>query len=158
MAQSKIAKAISQQFLENAHLFEERNEVYGDGFVHFGPVMAALFPGGMEVVTADDWNRVGLLIQIVSKLTRWAANPGHSDSTRDLAVYATILHTVEAELAAEGVELSSMKITMPPPSEADLPIGECPVCGGMSIAAREIEGAIEYSCLNDHRWRVHPEE
>lgn len=77
-----------------AKTFEERNKVYGDNYKHFGHVMAAAFPGGLAVESAEDWNRLGLLVQCVSKLTRYAASfdkGGHKDSAHDLCVYAAML-------------------------------------------------------------------
>jgi hypothetical protein len=77
-----------------AKTFEERNALYGDNYKHFGHVMAATFPNGLTVADAESWNRLGLLVQTVSKMTRYAANferGGHQDSAHDLCVYAAML-------------------------------------------------------------------
>ena len=74
--------------------FEERSALYGANYKHFGHVMQAAFPDGLTVEDADSWNRLGLLVQIVSKTTRYAANferGGHQDSAHDLGVYAIML-------------------------------------------------------------------
>lgn len=83
-----------------AATFEQRNALYGDSYKSYGNVMVALFPNGLKVNTADDWNRLGVLNMIVSKLTRYAANMeagGHKDSAHDTIVYAAMLEELTDE-------------------------------------------------------------
>ena len=83
------------EFLEEAAAtYRQRSEVYGDTYLKFGPVMDALFPKGMVMVTADDFQRLGVFVQCVSKLARYAENittGGHADSALDLITYAAML-------------------------------------------------------------------
>ena len=82
-----------------AETFRARNTIYGDNYKHFGEVMAAMHPGGVVIETAEQWNRLGVFVQCVSKLTRYAANTGgHKDSAHDLMVYAAMLE----ELTSDG--------------------------------------------------------
>jgi len=80
---------------EAANTFAKRNELYGDNYKRFGSIMEALFPAGLPTeMGASDWNRLGLIVQCVSKLTRYTENfncGGHSDSAHDLCVYAAML-------------------------------------------------------------------
>lgn len=75
-------------------LFEERNTKYGNSYQEFGALCVDLFPEGLVISTKEDWNRLGVLIQIVGKLKRYAANfknDGHDDSLRDLSVYSAMM-------------------------------------------------------------------
>lgn len=77
-----------------AATFEQRSRVYGDSYKQFGAVMQALFPDGMYCETEDEFQRMGVLVQCVSKLMRYARNVkkgGHVDSALDLCVYAAML-------------------------------------------------------------------
>jgi len=91
-------KTVAQRLSDLAELFEGRQAIYGDNYKRFGDVMAALFPGGCEIHTEHDWNRWGLLVQMVYKLTRYAsqmADGGHPDSLDDLAVYTMMLREID---------------------------------------------------------------
>lgn len=82
-----------------ARLFEERNKVYGSNYKTFGQVMAAMYPDGLTVKSAEEWTRIILQVHRITKETRYASNfrrGGHADSMEDLAVYA--------EMAAETDE------------------------------------------------------
>lgn len=82
-----------------ADTFDERSRIYGDNYKRFGYVMAALFPKGMSCLTPADWNRMGILVQIVSKLTRYTVNfdhGGHADSAHDSSVYWAMLNELDA--------------------------------------------------------------
>ncbi len=90
---------------EGAKTYRERNETYGDSYLKFGEVMIALFPYGFnkeaiaKVLTISDWNRLGILTQIVSKLCRYTNdfdNP-HQDSMHDIMVYASMLMELDDE-------------------------------------------------------------
>lgn len=81
--------------------YRERNARYQDSFSRWGPVFAALFPDGVTIRTADDWNRVTTLGHVVDKLVRYTTHFGapHEDSIHDLGVYAFILEGIDAEIA-----------------------------------------------------------
>lgn len=92
---------------QSAQTYEERNQLYGDNYKRFGPVMALLFPKGIELMSDDDHNRFGVFVQIVSKLTRYAENfrvGGHDDSLLDMTVYATMLRELDMESKARIIE------------------------------------------------------
>jgi hypothetical protein len=75
-------------------IVKERNAAYGDNFKKFGVVAASLFPNGVTIETIDDWNRFGILVQMISKFTRYINNfkkGGHKDSLDDLSNYCSIL-------------------------------------------------------------------
>lgn len=89
------------EMLRNAAaIYEERNKVYGDNYKLFGHVMMAML-GQVDLRTPEDHNRFGILVQMVSKLTRYANNfaeGGHEDSLNDLAVYTLMLQELDQDL------------------------------------------------------------
>ena len=79
---------------QGAKTYRERNAIYGDNYTRFGAILFAMFPKGLELKTADDFNRFGLFFQCVCKQSRYAENllaGGHYDSALDLSVYAAML-------------------------------------------------------------------
>lgn len=94
----EFAKQTSQEQID---IIEERNKVYGNNFEQFGSVIAELFPKGIDLKTPQDWNRLGIIVQIVSKLTRYAQNfnkGGHRDSLQDLSNYSMILQYMDYQI------------------------------------------------------------
>lgn len=92
---------------EAAKTYAERNAVYGDNFVVVGSVMAAMFPRGVTLTTADDWNRLHILLLGVVKQTRYVENwsrGGHQDSIRDHTVYGAMLEAIDREISSRGGE------------------------------------------------------
>lgn len=84
-----------------AQTFRDRAALYGPSYKTYGAVMSALFPEGLMVNSVDDWNRLGVLTQVVGKLVRYTGafdTGGHLDSAHDLMVYGAILQ----ELTDEG--------------------------------------------------------
>lgn len=85
-----------------AKIYEERNAIYGDNYKEFGKVMQALFFGQpIYLKTIEDQNRFALLVQIVSKISRYCSqfdHGGHADSLDDLAVYAMLLQEVDHDV------------------------------------------------------------
>jgi len=72
-----------------ADIYEERNKLYGDNYKHFGKVMRGMFPTGATLITEEDWTRIGIFIQAVSKMTRYGQSferKGHPDSLDDCSV------------------------------------------------------------------------
>jgi hypothetical protein len=83
---------------EAAKTYRERNALYGDNYLKFGRIMKEMFSD--TEITVDGFNRLGVFVQCLSKLTRYAENMdkgGHFDSALDLSVYAAML----AELTKE---------------------------------------------------------
>lgn len=103
-----MSKFVPEALRAAAGIYEERNKLYGDNYKRFGLVVAALFPDGISIASAEDpvkaGNRLGVLIQILSKLTRYCENfnrGGHADSLEDLAVYAMMLRELDADIQTE---------------------------------------------------------
>lgn len=95
-------KSVPEMLRECAGVFEERAAVYGDNYKHFGKVMMGLFPDGLALHTEDDFSRFGVLVQAMSKATRYAQNfyrGGHDDSCIDISVYMTMLRELDKEVA-----------------------------------------------------------
>lgn len=86
---------------EGAKTFRERNAIYGDNYKNVGGAMAALFPEGVMLKTADDWNRMHIFILGIVKQSRYANNwskGGHADSSHDNTVYSAMLEGIDAEI------------------------------------------------------------
>lgn len=82
-----------------AATFRQRNAIYGDTYLEFGRMCAAIFPDGIHVAKDDveGFNRLGVFVQALSKIARYGANVnkgGHQDSAHDLMVYAAMLEEV----------------------------------------------------------------
>jgi hypothetical protein len=91
---TKMTKDTTLILREAAKTFAERGGVYRDNHQRVGAVMLALFPEGINVLSADDHEKISLINLIVIKLTRYAVeieNGGHKDSAHDLIVYAAML-------------------------------------------------------------------
>lgn len=85
-----------------AKTFEQRNAIYGSNYKAFGEALLGLFPDRTipEIKTADDANRLNLMMDCLCKLQRYGygfKRGGHKDSARDLIVYAAMLeeNTIE---------------------------------------------------------------
>ena len=92
---------VPEMLRECADTYEERNELYGDNYRNFGRAMQAMFPRGVECQSVDDFNRLGVLVQIVGKLGRYCEQfeaGGHDDSLLDLAVYSQMLRELDEEV------------------------------------------------------------
>lgn len=95
-----MTKQVPEMLRDAAALYEERNKLYGDNYKRFGHIMLLLFPDGLSLETADDFNRYGVFVQVVSKVSRYAEQftaGGHPDSLDDNAVYAMMLQELDSE-------------------------------------------------------------
>jgi len=99
-----MEKFVPDSLRAAAEIYEERNKMYRDNYKNFGKVWLALFPDGISTTSAEDpvaaCNRLGIMVQMVGKLTRYAANfnrGGHDDSLDDLAVYTMMLKELDAD-------------------------------------------------------------
>ncbi len=89
-----------EQLFGGIETFKKRNAKYGDNYKRFGSLMLELFPEGVDLSTEDDFNRYGILTQVVAKLTRYTENfskGGHADSIHDLMVYSAMLAHLDEE-------------------------------------------------------------
>lgn len=87
-----------------AKIYEDRNPVYGSNYMWQGHVLHALFQGDpVTIESREQWNRLHLIVHLLSKLSRYCAafkQGGHRDSLDDLAVYAMMARECD-ELEAE---------------------------------------------------------
>jgi hypothetical protein len=93
-----------------AGIYEERNVLYGDNYKRIGPIFELLFPNGVELKKADDFNRFAVFVQILGKVTRYAENfphGGHEDSLDDNAVYSMMLKELDRE-AKDHAQMAEM--------------------------------------------------
>ena len=93
-----MTKSVPQALKDLGKIYEERNAVYGDNYLHFGQVMMGMFPRGLTLETEDDFNRFALFVWAASKLTRYAQSfnrGGHADSCDDASVYMQMLNEVD---------------------------------------------------------------
>jgi Domain of unknown function (DUF6378) len=80
-----------------AAVFRERNKTYGDNYKAFGPLMAALFPHGIEPAQLHS-NEFGAFLMIAVKMSRLATGGlNHADSAHDIGVYAAMLESLILE-------------------------------------------------------------
>ena len=80
---------------EMADTYRARNQVYGDNFRMVGRVMEAMFPNGVVLRTADDFNRWHLFELKIVKLTRFAISGLlHVDSIHDDGVYSAMVEAL----------------------------------------------------------------
>jgi len=99
---------VPEMLREGADTYEQRNELYGDNYHNFGRVMIALFPRGMHFDSVEDYNRIGIIVQIVGKLGRYCEQfekGGHDDSLLDLAVYSQMLRELDEEIRNRDEEI-----------------------------------------------------
>lgn len=91
-------KTPDQLLMEMAETFREKGKVYGHTYHETGQALAAIFPNGIKLKSADDFNRFLTLGLMMLKMNRYAVNfekGGHQDSVHDLAVYAAILEFID---------------------------------------------------------------
>lgn len=88
-------KTVPEIMREAIRTYEERNAVYGDSYTRFGHLMTLLFPKGLKAETPEELNRLGLLVQIITKLVRFT-NSGltHRDSIHDIGVYSFMMEEI----------------------------------------------------------------
>ncbi len=109
---------VAQELEQKANLYDDRNAIYGDNYKRWGGMVQAIMKE-VTLKTPDDFNRFGVLVQLFSKISRYAIQfekGGHADSLDDLAVYSMMLKELDLEAAkkkAYGKEtvrlLKSMK-------------------------------------------------
>ena len=80
-----------------ATTFTMRNNDYKDNYKMVGDVMAAFFPDGVELKTADQFAVWHLFELKIVKLTRFViAGMLHADSIHDDAVYSAMIENIVA--------------------------------------------------------------
>lgn len=90
---------------DGAKTYAERSKTYGNNYLVIGKMLAATFPDGLTINSADDWNRLVNFIQIMNKLSRYAnlfLQGGHADSMHDLMVYGAMQSSIDDEILSRG--------------------------------------------------------
>lgn len=93
-------KQADQILLDAANTYAEKNAVYGDNFRNFPATMMGFFPDGIMLKTYEDWMRMQFFFLLSVKMSRYANNfqyGGHADSARDMAIYAAMMESTDAE-------------------------------------------------------------
>ena len=96
----KKVKSVPNRLRDLGKIYEERNALYGDSYKEFGKLMAAMFPAGISLKTAEQFNRFSLFLHIVDKVRRYGGGNMlrcHPDSLDDLSVYAQMLSETDEE-------------------------------------------------------------
>ena len=95
---SKTRKYVPDTLRSLGDLYRERNRSYGDSYLKYGKIMTALFPDGITLKSEEDFNRIGALSCIVSKMARYTNNleVPHRDSLHDIAVYSIIIDELDS--------------------------------------------------------------
>jgi hypothetical protein len=100
---------VAKELAAKARLYEERNKIYGDNYKRFGMIMSLILEGqSLDATDAQQMNRLGILVQLVAKMTRYGENferGGHDDSLDDLAVYAMMLKELDREAGERQQEI-----------------------------------------------------
>ena len=93
-------KYVVAELMKAAETYKERNAIYKDSYKIRGQIMEILFPDGIQLKTAKDYNRFGMFTGVMTKMMRYAAqmqDGGHYDSAHDAAVYAMMLNEIDHE-------------------------------------------------------------
>jgi hypothetical protein len=102
----EFAKTQVPRFLNDAaKIYESRNQIYGDNYAKFGYAAFSLLER-IQLNSPDDYNRFGVLTQMLSKISRYAQNfarGGHDDSLDDLAVYSMMLKELDQEIRSRNL-------------------------------------------------------
>jgi len=90
---------VVRELKAKADLFLERNKLYGDNYKRFGAIFSMIMQGqNLDTSNYEDMCRLGILVQIVGKVTRYGENfnrGGHDDSLDDIAVYSLMLKELD---------------------------------------------------------------
>jgi hypothetical protein len=88
------SKSVPDRLIELSELYKERATWYGKDYKHLGESLVAMFPDGLKLSTAEEFNRFALFIHVHGKVMRYAQNMlrgGHADSLDDISVYAQLM-------------------------------------------------------------------
>jgi hypothetical protein len=93
-------KTVPDMLMEAAKLYRQKNIMYGSSYKKTGELLKKLFPDGMTLKTASDYNRFSILTLIVGKIARYIncwEGGNDEDTMTDLAVYAIMLQELDNE-------------------------------------------------------------
>lgn len=101
MAKTDMTGFVPKQLMDKARLYAERNALYGDNYKRFGVILTCLLDGQqLDASDVDQMNRLGVFVQIVSKMTRYGnlfTIEPHADSLDDIAVYSMMLKELDQD-------------------------------------------------------------
>jgi len=86
MTESTKLNSVFDVLERASDIYKERNAVYGDAADRHGEILAAMFPDGLTLKTADDFTRFMHINSVIGKINRYANNfesGGHLDSSLD---------------------------------------------------------------------------
>jgi len=88
---------VDEVMAQAAKTYKVRGQVYGDSYLRQGAVMAALMPGGVDLLNAREQARFSILSHIIEKLARYCTDfkSGHEDSIHDAGVYCLMLQAID---------------------------------------------------------------
>lgn len=87
---------------ELSNLFLSKNKEYGNAWIRQGDVLNALYPNGISLSCPNDHLHYHLMVQMVVKLNRLAADKNHLDSAKDMAVFSAMLASTIEETSDEN--------------------------------------------------------
>lgn len=95
LSKQTAALGVPEILEEMAATFRDRNAVYGDNWRMVGQLMAVMFPEGVRLQAAEDYDVWHLFELMIVKLSRFAiSKTTHIDSIHDLAVYAAMIEAI----------------------------------------------------------------
>jgi hypothetical protein len=95
---------VPAMLLEAADLYNHKNKMYGDSYKRTGELLTLLFPNGVSLRNASDYNRFSVLTLILGKITRYVntwEGGSDEDTLTDLSVYAMMLNELDGESIEE---------------------------------------------------------
>lgn len=120
-------KFVPAELHKKAELYEQRNALYGDNYKRFGPILSLILAGQrLDTADAQQMNRLGTLVQIIAKVTRYGENftrGGHEDSLDDIAVYSMMLKELDATATQDTTKQFCKNCHL---EETDANIQSCP--------------------------------
>lgn len=101
-----MIKSVPDRLKSLGDIYRERNKLYGSNYKQHGHLLASMFPNGLTLKTAEDFNRFAMFIQVTHKVTRYGKSiefgqGGHLDSCDDIAVYCQMLAEYDEEMKNE---------------------------------------------------------
>lgn len=94
MTRQSRRRTVRQRLTDLAAVHAARGKVYKRDYHHLGESLAAMFPDGLALKSAEEFNRFALFVHLHGKVMRYAQSMlvgGHADSLDDAAVYAQMM-------------------------------------------------------------------
>ncbi len=124
--------------------YDSRDSTYGETWRRTGEVYAAMFPEGITLGSAEEFQRYQMFSLAFGKLIRYAnnlASGGHEDSALDLINYAAMLRHATTQVK----EVSTYQWLR---GEVDIPSGfaPCILCGDVMVQQTNETRAMCFKC------------